>query len=161
MSQKENSMQRLHRAQRDSSIDKIPRIAVSSSGRRYGVRVRTPITKMSVPVYRRTFTRQTEQRRALACDLTFYVTGKALVVKSMKWTLVGAKGAKRKEIPADADSCEVIVRTLKEIAQRHKVPSIYASQNDVLPILLMKLGFTQMGSQDFMHLDVSKPEQKH
>ncbi|MCP4647598.1 MAG: hypothetical protein GY852_07670 [bacterium] len=161
MSPKENGMQLLYMAQRDSRVDKIPRIEVSSSGRRYGIRVRTPLKKMSVPVYRRIFTRRTKQKRVLACDLTFYVTGKALVVQSMKWTLMGAKGANRKEIPVDADACEVIVRTLKEIATRHKVPSIYVDQNDVPHAILSTLGFSPMGSHDAMHLDVSKPEQKH
>ena len=161
MNSKENGMQRLHSAQRDSRVDKLPRIRMSSSGKRYGIQVRTPLTKMKVPLYRRTFIRQTEQKKVLECDLSFYITGKALVVKSMKWTLMSAKGAKRKEIPADGDACELIVRTLKEIAQRHKVSSIYANMEDVKPILLMRLGFTATDAHDYLHLDVSKPEQKH
>ena len=154
-------MQRLYAAQRNSRVDKMPRIAVSSTGKRYGIQVRTPLTKMKVPLFRRIFIKQTEQKKILECDLSFYITGKALVVKSMKWSLVGNRGAKRKEIPADGDACELIVRTLKEIAQRHKVSSIYASQNDVPRLLLIPLGFSSMGSHDYLQLDVSKPEQKH
>ena len=158
---KENGMQRLNVAQRDSRVDKLPRIAISAKGERYGIQVRTPLTKMKVPLFRRTFIRQSEQKKVLECDLSFYITGKALVVKSMKWSLVGSRGAKRKEIPADGDACEVIVRTLKEIAQRHKVESIYASQNDVPRLLLIPLGFSSMGSHDYLQLVVSQPEQKH
>ena len=163
---KEEGMQRLYRAQRDSRVDKLPRIRMSSKGERYGIKVRTGLTKKKVRVSKLSFIKQTKQGRALSCDLSFYLTEKygkpqALIVRSMNWTLVGAKGKKRKEIPADEDACEVIIETLKEIAQRHKVQSIYASQNDIPRILLMKLGFSPMGSQDHMHLEVQKSAPKH
>jgi hypothetical protein len=161
MGSKQTPMDHLYHAQTKSRIDQLPRIRIGSKGERYGIWVRTETTRMKVPVYNLSFLKKTEQGRALSCDLSFYITGKALVIKSMKWALAGAKGAKRKEIPVDGDACEIMLHTLKEIAQRHKVQSIYASQSDVPRSILIVLGFSLMGSHDHMHLEVSKPGQKH
>ncbi len=161
MNSKENGMQRLYSAQRDSRVDKLPRIRMSPSGKRYGIQVRTATTKMRVPAHKISFICQTGEKKTLSCDLFFYITGKAMVVKSMKWKLLDKGSKEYGETPADADACDLIVRTLREIATRHKVSSIYANMEDVKPILLMRLGFTATDAHDYLHLDISKPEQKH
>ena len=153
-------MQRIYSAQRNSRVDQIPRIRMSVSGKRFGIQIRTATTKMRVPVRRISFIQQTEEGKTLSCELFFYITGKAMIVKSLEWARTGAKDANRKEIPADSDACDLVVGTLKDIAQRHKVSSIYASTEDVQSILLIMLGFTAVDSQNFMQLDVSSIEQK-
>jgi len=122
---------------------------------------RTPLKQMAVPAYRISFISQTEEKRTLSCEFFFYISGKALVIKSMQWKLLERDSHLYGKTPVDADACELIVRTLNDFAVRHKASTIYASTEDMPPIVLLRLGFTSTDTSSFMQLEVQKSFQKH
>ncbi len=161
MGSKQTPMDRIYRAQQRSQIDRIPRIGVGPSGKRFSVQVRTDTTKMRVEVRTLKFIRKTEEGKNLSCKLSFYITGKAMVIRSMNWERVDRESNEYMKTPADEASCRLILDVLKDIAIRHKVSSIYASTQHITPILLLRLGFNSMDARDHMCLEVQKPPQKH
>ncbi|MBD3397579.1 hypothetical protein GF412_00395 [Candidatus Micrarchaeota archaeon] len=161
MGSKQTPMDRLYRAQRSSRIDSIPRIRMGSSGKRFSVEVRAATTKMRVEVRRLSFIRRTEKGKLLSCELSFYITGKAMVMRSMEWKRTDKGNREYMKTPADEESCKEILDTLRDLAVRHNVSSIYASKQHIAPILLLRLGFNSLDARDHMCLEVQKPLPKH
>ena len=163
MGSKQTPMNRLYHAQSKSRVDKIPRIGMSSTGKRYALQVRTELTKMDGEMRTLNFIRETEEGKTLSCKLSFYITGKgkAMVIRSMKWEMINRESNEYMKTPADEASCKIILQELKDIATRHKVPSIYASTRDIASILLFRLGFSPMNARDHLCLEVQESNQKH
>lgn len=151
-------MSQLYSAERSSRIDSIPRIGLSSTGKRFSARALPPSTEMKVPFYSFSFVSQTKEKNSVSCDFSFYITGKALIVKSMEWKLLNAPAGENAKPHTDESICELVLETLKDFAVRHKASTIYASRNDIPHVLLLKLGFTATDAHDFMQLDVSTQE---
>lgn len=154
-------MDRFYRAQKESRVDKIPRIGMSSTGKRFALQVRTELTQMRVEVRTLNFIRRSEEGKTLSCKLSFYITGKAMVIRSMKWERIDRESNEYMKTPADEASCRILLQELKNIAIRHKVSSIYASTQDIPSILLFRLGFTPMDARDHLQLKVQESTQKH
>ena len=156
-------MGRLYRAQKESRVDQLPRIGMSSTGKRFALQVRTELTQMRVEVRTLNFIRETEEGKTLSCKLSFYITGKgkAMVIRSMNWERMDRESNEYMKTPADEASCKIILQELKDIAIRHKVPSIYASTQDIPSILLFRLGFSSMDEHEHLQLKVQGSTQKH
>ena len=153
-------MNTLHSRERQSMVDSIPRIGVSITGRRFSARALSPSTDMKVPVYRFSFISQTKENNTVSCDFSFYITGKALVVKSMGWKSLDGSQKESASPKSDGGVCELILETLKDFAVRHKASSIYASKQDISPLVLLELGFTSIDSHDYMQLTILGSKQR-
>ena len=154
------TMSILHSRERQSRVDSIPRIGVSITGRRFSARALSTSREMKVPTYRFSFISQTKENKPVSWDFSFYITGKALVVTSIEWKPPEGSQKESASPKSDEGICELILETLKDFAVRHKASSIYASKQDISPLVLLELGFTSIDSHDYMQLTILGSKQR-
>ncbi|MBD3389979.1 hypothetical protein GF415_03435 [Candidatus Micrarchaeota archaeon] len=142
-------------AQRKSRISRIPLVRTGPCGRGFSFRQLPPEREMGVPAYRISSLIRSEHGNLSRCNFSFYITGRALVLRSISWE---SRSNKKRNF-VDAASCKTILKILDEFAARHKATTLYSSRHDIPLPMLLNLGFRPANMRDFMQREAQKVPQ--